>query len=133
MCKAVFEEQHRHTIVFALKRIKIKENNARTRGEAADPALEKAIAVLSRYIGDTLKNRLVRETQHRKGKTDDKVFQDAALGTAYKLYSNPSFVLADGKFHMSLKDDILQTTDVCLHGDGGGAGSVKRNGRGGGN
>ncbi len=98
-CKAVFEEQHRHTIAFALERIKIKEN---ARGEAADPAPEKAIAVLSRYIGNTLENWLVRETQHRDGRTEDEVFQDAASRTAYELYSNPRFAAADGKFRMSL-------------------------------
>jgi hypothetical protein len=79
MCKVAFEEQHCHTITFALKRRIIKE---KARGEAADPAPEKAIAVLLRYIGDALKNHHVREMQHRDERNADKVFQDAASKTA---------------------------------------------------
>ena len=108
MCKAVFEEQHRHTISFALERINLKEN------ASEDAAPEKAIAVLSRYIGDALENHHVREMQHRDGRNEEEVFQDAASKTAYEIYSNPRFAAADGNFRMSLKDDILCTTDVRL-------------------
>jgi hypothetical protein len=96
MCKAVFEEQHRHTISFALERISLKENAS----EEAAP--EKAIAVLSRYIGDALENHHVREMQHCDGRNEDEVFQDAALKTAYEIYSNPRFAAAYGNFRMSL-------------------------------
>jgi hypothetical protein len=75
MCKAVFEEQHHHTISFALERISLKENTS----EEAAP--EKAIAVLSRYIGDALDNHHVREMQHHNGRIKDEVFQDAASKT----------------------------------------------------
>ncbi len=109
MCKAVFEEQHRHTISFALERFCLKEKNA---SEEAAP--ENAIAVLSRYIGDALDNHHVREMQHRDRRNEDEVFQDTASKTAYKIYSNPRFAAADGNFRMSLKDVILHTTDVCL-------------------
>ena len=77
MCKAVFEEQHCHTISFPFERIRIKENAL---GEAA---LEKAITVLLRYIGDALENHHVREMQHRDGRSKDKVFQNAASKMAY--------------------------------------------------
>ena len=85
MCKAVFEEQHRHTITisFALERISLKENAS----EGAAP--EKANAVLSRYIGNALNNHHVREMQHHDGRNEDEVFQDAASKTAYEIYSNP--------------------------------------------
>ena len=70
MCKAVFEEQHRHTISFALEseRISLKENAS----EEAAP--EKAIAVLSRYIGDALENHHEREMQHHNKRNEDEVF-----------------------------------------------------------
>ena len=98
MCKAVFEEQHRHTISFALEseRISLKENAS----EEAAP--EKAIAVLSRYIGDALENHHMREMQHCDGRNEDEVFQDAALKTAYEIYSNPRLAAAYGNFRMSL-------------------------------
>ena len=123
MCKAVFEEQHRHTISFALERIRIKGNAS---GEAAP---EKAIAVLSRYIGDALENHHVREMQHRDGRNDEEVFQDAAPKTAYEINSNPCLAAADGNLRMSLKDDILRTTDARLCRGDDGIGSNRHNGR----
>ena len=122
MCKAVFEEQHRHTISFALERIRIKGNAS---GEAAP---EKAIAVLSRYIGDALENHHVREMQHRDGRNDEEVFQDAASKMAYEINSNPCLAAADGNLRMSLKDDILRTTDVRLCRGDDGIGSNRHNG-----
>jgi hypothetical protein len=82
MCKAVFDEQNHHTIALALKRIRIKEN---AHGEAADPAPEKAIAVLLRYIGDAIENHHVREMQHHNGRNKGEVFQDAASKMACKI------------------------------------------------
>jgi len=122
MCKAVFEEQHRHTISFALERIKIKGNAS---GEAAP---EKAITVLSRHIGDALENHHVREMQHRDGRNQEEVFQDAASKTAYEIYLNPRFAAADGNFRMSLKDNILRTTDVRLRRGDDGIGGNRHDG-----
>jgi hypothetical protein len=103
MCKAVFEEQHRHTISFALERFCLKEKNA---SEEAAP--ENAITVLSRYIGHALDNHHVREMRHRDRRNEDEVFQDTASKTAYEIYSNPRFAAANGNFRMSFKDAILR-------------------------
>ena len=100
MCKVVFEEQHRHTIAIAIKKERTREG-----GGAEALREEKALAVLSRNIANTLQNNLVRERQHRDGRRPQEVFQDAASKTTHKLYSSSCFAAADGKFRMSLQED----------------------------
>jgi hypothetical protein len=88
----------------------------RVGGGADAHCKEKAIAVLSLFIVDSLDNNLVREHQHCNKKDKDEVFQDAVSRKAHKLYSNSCFALANGKFCMSLKDDIEKTTNVLYRG-----------------
>jgi hypothetical protein len=54
----------------------------------------------------------VRERQHRNGRDEEEVFQDAVLGMAHELYSSSHFAFSGGKFRMSLQEDIQQTTNV---------------------
>ncbi len=66
--------------------------------------------------------------QHRDGRNQEEVFQDAVSKMAYEIYSNPRFAAADGNFRMSLKDDILCTTDVCLRRGDDGIGGNRHDG-----
>jgi hypothetical protein len=97
MCKVAFEEQLWHTIAIPIARAKEREG-----GGADAPCKDKAIAVLSCFITNSLDNNLVSERQKHNVRDKDKVFQDAALRTAHKLYSNSCFASANSKFRMSL-------------------------------
>jgi hypothetical protein len=85
-------------------------------GGAEAPCQEKAVAVLSQFIMDSLNNNLVSEHQHCDGRGKEEVFQDAALRTAHELYSSSHFTSLGGKFSMSLQEDIQQTTINRYHG-----------------
>ncbi len=107
ICKVVFDEQHRYTIMIAIAKERMREG-----GGAEEPCKEKAIVVLSCFILDSLDNNLVRERQHHDGMGKEEVFQDAVLRAAYKLYSSSYFASSGGKFRMSLQEDIQQMTNV---------------------
>jgi hypothetical protein len=111
MCKVVFEEHHRHTITIAITRAKEREG----KGEDA-PSKEKVMANLLQCIGDLLENHYVREHQHRDNRDNNEVSQDTASRMAHKLYSNSCFASANGKFRMSLQEDIFQTMTVQFWG-----------------
>jgi hypothetical protein len=66
MYKAVFKEQHQHTMAIAITRAKVREG-----GGADATCKEKAVAVLSCYIADSLDNNLVRERQHCNGRNKE--------------------------------------------------------------
>jgi hypothetical protein len=57
MCKVVYKEHHRHMIAIAITKMKVMERDG---GGADVPCNEKAIAILSHYIGDSLENNYVR-------------------------------------------------------------------------
>ncbi len=63
MCKVAFKEQHQHTIGIAIARAKV-----RVGGGADAPCEEKALAVISHCIMDSLDNNFVREHQHCNGR-----------------------------------------------------------------
>ena len=67
--------------------------------------------------------------QHHDGRNEEEVFQDAASKTAYEIYSNPRLAAADGNFRVSLKDDILRTSDVRLRRGDDGIGGNRHDGR----
>jgi hypothetical protein len=81
-----FEEQHRHTIAIAIAKERMREGSV-----AEAPRKEKAVAVLLQFIVDSLDNNLVKDCQHRDGKSKEEVFQDTALRTAHERYSSLHF------------------------------------------
>jgi hypothetical protein len=101
MCRVCFKEQHRHTIAIAIARAKVMEGSG-----AKAPCKEKAVAVLSCFIANSLDNNLVRERQHCNRRGKDEVFQEWVSRTAHKLYSSSHFASLGGKFRMSLQEDI---------------------------
>ncbi len=94
-------EQHHYKIAFAIKMAMLKLREKESSGTDDAPP-EKAIIVLSCYIGDSLHNNLVREGQHHNGRDEEEVCQGVALLMAHKLYSNSHFASANVKYHMSL-------------------------------
>jgi hypothetical protein len=56
------------------------------------------------------------ERHNHDGRSKEEVFQDAASKTAHELYSSSCFAAADGKFRMSLQEDILRTTNIRFRG-----------------
>ncbi len=111
MCKVAFEEQHWHMITIKIARAKVRV------GSGADaPREEKLIAALSCFIADSLDNNFVRERQHWDERDKEEVFQDVVSKMAHKLKSNSCFASANGKFCISLQNNIEQTTHVLCCG-----------------